>query len=105
MNEAWVCGGGGGSGAHVRAIVEFRSGHTYRVEVGKGGAGSSNGKSAEAGYTTRLVEERPGEVWRVLAEAGGGFGSGAYNKDMNYIPGGQGGVSKPHGSHLENNPG
>ncbi|CAK0859843.1 unnamed protein product [Prorocentrum cordatum] len=104
-SEAWVCGGGGGGGAHVKALVEMKAGQTYRIEVGDGGTPGSQGNSAQNGRATRLLQRTEASDWKVLAEAAGGFGAGKFNADFQYSPGGQGGFSSPHRSHVETHPG
>mmetsp|Transcript_64465 Transcript_64465/g.140349 ORF Transcript_64465/g.140349 Transcript_64465/m.140349 type:complete len:440 (+) Transcript_64465:2-1321(+) len=85
-------------------MVELQAGQVYRLEIGSGGIGSSSASTgwfAQNGQATRFLQRTDDLDWRVLAEAGAGFGAGSYNAKFQYSPGGQGGFSSPHPSHLE----
>ncbi|CAE7560178.1 unnamed protein product [Symbiodinium sp. CCMP2456] len=88
-----ICGGSGGAGAHVRALVEVKGGHTYRIEAGRGGRGSSGRGGAADGQSSRMLEKGRSGEWRVLAEAGGGSGAGSFDGSLNFFPGGRGGTA------------
>ncbi|CAE7508714.1 unnamed protein product, partial [Symbiodinium microadriaticum] len=92
-----ICGGSGGSGAHVLAVVLLQAGRRYRLEAGRGGSGAKLGGAGD-GQSSRLLERGPDSRWRVLAEAGGGFGAGAVNHFL-YSPGGAGGIAPRLASH------
>eukprot|EP00929_Paragymnodinium_shiwhaense_P079460 TRINITY_DN41363_c0_g1_i1.p1 TRINITY_DN41363_c0_g1~~TRINITY_DN41363_c0_g1_i1.p1 ORF type:complete len:603 (+),score=28.03 TRINITY_DN41363_c0_g1_i1:61-1809(+) len=103
--QSWICGGGGGGASRVKALLELLPGHRYRIEVGRGGRGSKNGKAAESGMVTRFLEVLHDAPVRVLAEASGGFGAGPFDDLRNFTPAGKGGLSMPQMSHSETNPG
>ena len=88
-----VCGGSGGGGSHVHAVVPVKAGHFYRIEAGPGGRGSTGGQSAKNGQSSRLLEKSEDGEWHVLAEASGGFGAGSFDEKLKFSPGGQGGVA------------
>ncbi|CAE7938155.1 unnamed protein product, partial [Symbiodinium necroappetens] len=80
-----ICGGSGGAGAHVRALVEVKGGHTYRIEAGRGGRGSSGRGGAADGQSSRMLEKGRSGEWRVLAEAGGSSGAGSFDGSLKFF--------------------
>ena len=50
-----ICGGSGGSGSHVTALVELKAGRRYRLETGLGGNGSG-ADGAAGGQSSRVLE-------------------------------------------------
>ena len=100
-----VCGGSGGGGAQVRAVVEVKAGHTDRIEAGRGRRGASGRRGAQSGQSSRLLEKSDRGTWHVLAEAGGGFGAGLFDENLEFSPGGQGGVAPDLKAHSSAAPG
>ena len=100
-----ICGGSGGAGAYVRALVEVKGGHTYRIEAGRGGRGSSGRSGAADGQSSRMLEKGRSGEWRVLAEAGGGSGAGSFDGSFNFFPGGRGGTAPKLPAHISAVPG
>ncbi|CAE7563300.1 unnamed protein product [Symbiodinium natans] len=100
-----ICGGSGGAGAHVRALVKVKAGRTYRIEAGQGGKGSSGGRSASNGQSSRMLEMQASGEWSILAEAGGGFGAGSMEGRLKFSPGGRGGTAPKLDSHVFARPG